>query len=274
MSICSRGSIGNSSPVCSLHDGLEPADDVLEVLGVEVEVEVGALLGLDLVEGVLEQLAVDVEDGLAEHLDQPPVGVPGEPLAAGLLGEALHRLVVEADVEDGLHHPGHGGRGPGADRHQQRVGRVAERLAHGLLERGQVLADLGVELGRRAAVLEVVPAGVGGDGEAGRDGQAQVRHLGEVGALAAEQVLLVLAALAEVVDPLRRLTSRWSPLTPPRSTSRHPVWPRWCRTGARPGTAPARCRPQVWSTAPATGNDLGSAPGAARFERGRFSPRG
>ena len=40
------------------------------MLGVEVEVEVGALLALDLVEGVLEQVAVDVEDGLAEHLDQ------------------------------------------------------------------------------------------------------------------------------------------------------------------------------------------------------------
>ena len=58
--------------------------------------------------------------------------------------------------------------------------------------------------GGRAAVLQVVAAGVGGDREAGRDGQAQVGHLGEVRALAAEQVLLVLAALAEVVDPLRR----------------------------------------------------------------------
>ena len=85
MSICSRGSIGNSRAGLLLHDGLEPADDVLEVLGVQVEVELGALLALDLVEGVLEQLAVDVEDGLAEHLDQPAVGVPGEPLAARLL---------------------------------------------------------------------------------------------------------------------------------------------------------------------------------------------
>jgi hypothetical protein len=173
------------------------------VLGVQVEVEVGALLGLDLVERVLEEVAVDVEHGLAEHLDEPPVGVPGEPLAARLLGEALHRLVVEPDVEDGLHHPGHGRGGTRADRDQERVGGVAERLAHRLLQRHQVLADLLVELGRGAAVLQVVPAGVGGDGETGRDRQPEVGHLRQVGALAAEQVLLVLVALAEVVDPLR-----------------------------------------------------------------------
>jgi hypothetical protein len=65
-----------------------------------------------------------------------------------------------------------------------------------------VLADLGVEVGWRAAVLQVVAAGVGGDGEAGRHGQAQVRHLRQVGSLATQQVLLLLAALAEVVDPL------------------------------------------------------------------------
>ena len=44
-SICSRGSCGKSRPVCSWTIALNRADDVLEVLGVEVEVQVGALLG-------------------------------------------------------------------------------------------------------------------------------------------------------------------------------------------------------------------------------------
>ena len=47
------------------------------------------------VQRVLEVLAVDAEHGLAEHLDQPPVGVEREPLVAGLRGQAAHRLVVE-----------------------------------------------------------------------------------------------------------------------------------------------------------------------------------
>ena len=45
-------------------------------------------------------------------------------------------------------------------------------------------------------------AGLGGDREPGRDVQAHVGHLGEVGALAAEQVLHVPVALGEVVDVL------------------------------------------------------------------------
>jgi hypothetical protein len=199
-------------------DRLEPADDVLEVLGVEVQVGLGALLALGLVEGVLEQLAVDVEDGLAEHLDQPAVGVPGEALAAGLGGQPAHRLVVEADVEDGLHHPGHRGGGPGAHRHQQRVRRVAERLAHRLLQRRQVLGHLVGQLRRGAAVLEVEAAGVGGDGEPGGHRQPQVGHLGQVGALAAQQVLLVLVALAEVVDPRGRPGTA-AHRAPPRSSA-------------------------------------------------------
>ena len=46
---------------------------------------------------------------------------------------------------------------------------------------------------------EVGATGLGGDGEARRYRQAEVGHLGEVGALAAEQVLHVLVAVGEVV---------------------------------------------------------------------------
>ena len=114
----------------------------LQVLGVQVDVVADALGLLRRVDGVLEVLAVDVEHGLAEHLDQPPVGVPGEPLVAGLLGQALHRLVRQADVQDGVHHAGHGELRAGPDADQQRVGRVAELAAHRLLECVQVAGDL------------------------------------------------------------------------------------------------------------------------------------
>ena len=107
------------------HDALERVDDAAQVVLVEVEVVVAAAGLLGGGDGVLEVLAVDVEHRLAEHLDQPPVGVPGEPLAAGLLGQALHRLVVEPDVEDRLHHAGHRELRSGAHRHQQRVVGVA-----------------------------------------------------------------------------------------------------------------------------------------------------
>src|SRR6185437_2202030 len=56
-----------------------------------------------------------------------------------------------------------------------------------------VLVEMGAELGR--------------DGEAGRDREAEIGHLGKVRALAAQQVLHLRAAfraaVAEAVDPLR-----------------------------------------------------------------------
>ena len=123
-------------------DVLERLDELAQILGVEVEVVGGVLRVLGRVEGVLEVLAVDAEHGLAEHLDQPAVGVEGEPLVARLRRQPTYRLVVEADVEDGLHHSRHRELGAGADRDEQRVVGLAELLAHRLLERREVLGDL------------------------------------------------------------------------------------------------------------------------------------
>ena len=107
-------------------DLLESLGELAQVHGVQVEVTGGALGVLRLVERVLERVAVDAEHGLAEHLDQPPVGVPGEPLVPGLLGQPVHGLVGDADVQDCVHHPGHGKLGAGPHADQQRVGGVAE----------------------------------------------------------------------------------------------------------------------------------------------------
>jgi len=80
---------------------------------------------------------------------------------------------------------------------------IAELPAHLLLELAEVLGDLSLEAAWHLAVLQVEPAGVRGDDETGGDGKTQVGHLGQVGALAAQQVLQVLVALGEVVDELR-----------------------------------------------------------------------
>ena len=185
-----------------LDDGLEPRDEGAQVVGVEVDVGGDALGGLGRVEGVLEPVAVQVEHGLAVHLHQPAVGVPGEAGVAGLPGQALDGDVAEADVENRLHHPGHRELRTGAHRHQQRVVTVAEGASHPRLDQLEVLVDLGEQLGRDRAAGQVGPAGVRGDREARGYGDAQPGHLGEVGTLAAQQVLLVHAAGLEVVDEL------------------------------------------------------------------------
>ena len=81
-------------------------------------------------------------DDVAEHLHEAPVGVPGEALVLGRAREALDRGVVEAEVEDGVEHPGHRLARAGADGDQQRVLVVAEPLAGVLLQALERLRDL------------------------------------------------------------------------------------------------------------------------------------
>ena len=73
-------------------------------------------------------VAVDVQDSLAEHLDEAAVGVPREALVTANGCEAEDRLIVEADVQDGFHHAGHGEDRTGTDREQQGIILVPKRL--------------------------------------------------------------------------------------------------------------------------------------------------
>jgi hypothetical protein len=184
-----------------------------------VAADPGALLGL--VELGLEQLAVEVEDDAAVHRDEAPVRVVREPLVAGAGGQALDALVVEPQVEDGVHHAGHRELGARPHTHQQRVGGVAQLAAHRRLEPLDLLGDLVVEALGPAAV-HVGPAGIGGDGEAGRYGELEHRgHLGEVGPLAAEEVLHLHRGLWVLVvegEDVRHRSSRHRSRTGNRSS--------------------------------------------------------
>ena len=102
------------------HQLLVRRHQVAQVIDIEPGVVLAGPVGLHPAQLRGEHAPVDAEHGAAEHLDQPPVGVEREPFAA-VLPQTDHRLVVQAHVEDGLHHPGHRDRGAGADRDEQRV---------------------------------------------------------------------------------------------------------------------------------------------------------
>jgi hypothetical protein len=182
---------------------LEGRGERLEVLGIQLRVARRALGLLRGVEGVLEVVAVNVEHGLAEHLDQPPVGVPREPLVARLLGEAVDRLIRQADVQDGVHHSRHRELGARPDADQEGVGRVAELAAHALFQCVQVAADFIVKAVGGGAVRQVVAARVGRDREPRGHRQAEIGHLGQVRALTSQEVLEILVTFCEVIDELR-----------------------------------------------------------------------
>ena len=117
-----------------VHRVLEGCDEFLEILDLQFDVAGHPLGRLRLVQRVGEHLAGHLQHRLAEHLQQPPVGVPGEALVPGLLGEALHAGVVEPDVEHRLHHPRHRKRRSGANTDQQGVVAVAEPAADAVLQ--------------------------------------------------------------------------------------------------------------------------------------------
>ena len=144
----------------------------------------------------LEAVVFDAEDDRAVHLDEPAIAVPCEAGVAAGLFEALDGVVVKAEVEHGVHHAGHGDAGAGADRDEERLVRVAEfetdRVLDGLQGSGNLLFQV-----LRVMFVVVIKGGadLDGDGEAWRHGQADAGHFREVGALAAEEVAHVGAAV-------------------------------------------------------------------------------
>jgi hypothetical protein len=220
----SYGSSGEGLACLLLDDGLLAGDEIGQGLFVElgvgdlalelgggeaggVEAEVAGGLRAGGGEGGLEPVAGDLEDDAGVEEDEAALGVERELAVAGALGEALRDGVVEAEVEDGVHHAGHRRAGAGADGEEQGRRGVAEAGADDggdAVEGGADLVFQGV--GELAAGGEEVVAHGGGDREPGRHGDAEAGHLGEAGALSAEQLLLLAVAVrvpcAEEVDRL------------------------------------------------------------------------
>ena len=193
-----------------LIDLLEDDDELLEIIGVQIDVVRDALGGLHLVDLFLKQALGHAHDDVRKHLHKAAVAVVGKAGVAGLLGQALDGRVVQAEVEDGIHHTGHGLARAGAHGHEQGIFDVAELLAGQLLKaldvRENVRLDLRIDL---TAVRVVLRAGLGRDGEALRHRHAGRGHLRKAGALAAEHIAhrgLVtaerLAAFAEIIQIL------------------------------------------------------------------------
>ena len=82
-------------------------DQLGPVVGGQIGVERVALVFLVVVEQFLEVLVADAEHDVGIHRDEAPIAVIGEAAVAGFLGQRLDRLVVEAEIEHGVHHARH-----------------------------------------------------------------------------------------------------------------------------------------------------------------------
>ena len=204
-------------------DLLEDADQFLQVVSRQVHVVLDALGFLHLIDLDFEQALRDHHNDVREHLDEAAVAVISETGVVGLLCQTLNSLVVQAEVQDGVHHAGHGLTCAGTDGDQQGVLVITEGLAGDLLQALEVLEDVSSDLViDLTAVCIVLGAGLGGDGEALRHRHTGCGHFSQTGALAAQSILhgdLVAAegvvALAEVVQILFAHALFTSQLWPP-----------------------------------------------------------
>ena len=179
-----------------LHQLLVVLDDGLQIFGGQIGIELGLDLVLARIEDVIELRHIDVQRDFAEHLDEAAVAVVGETGIAGLLHQPFGGLVVEAEVQNGVHHAGHGELRARANTQQQRIIDAAQLLAHLLFELGQRFVNLVVHfLGNFVAVLKEQRADLGRDRETGRNGHAGPAHLREAGAFAAQNVFHLAVAV-------------------------------------------------------------------------------
>ena len=147
---------------------------------------------------------------VAIHLHEAAIRVPGEAAIFCCSGEPLGRRVVEAQVENRVHHAGHRIARARADRNEQRVFGIAKFFPGFLLKPHHCLRQFARLVWRETlAVLIVIGADLRRDRKARRYRQADPRHRRQVRPFAAQQglhiALAVAAALAEEVDDLAAL---------------------------------------------------------------------
>ena len=181
-------------------------DEFNPVVGREIGIERIALTLLVDVEQFLEVLMADAEHDVGIHRDEAAIAVEGKAPIAGLLRQRHHGLVVEAEIEHGVHHARHRGARAGAHRDQQRIVFVAENLAGDLADLRQRLDDLALQFFRILLLVGVVVgADFRRDGEARRHRKTEARHFGQTCALATQQVAHVRFAFglaaAKRIDP-------------------------------------------------------------------------
>ena len=185
------------------------------MIGGQVDVADRTGVGLGLLEHGVEAGRLDVEHGTSEHLEQTPIRVPRESLVASGRSQALDGAVVQSDVQDRLHHSGHRELRARPHRDQQwRLG-VTQAASDLAFELSQVSADLFAKALWGSAQRAIGAAGVSGNREPGGYRKPQSCHLGQVGALAAQEVSIVLAAFGEPVHVAHDASPGFFDLDPP-----------------------------------------------------------
>src|SRR5262249_422671 len=92
----------------SRNQRLEALDNRQPILCPQLSIELEALKIFVVLQDLLEQLMVEAEHEGGIDRNEAAIGVIGESPVVGAPREALDGLIVEAEIEHGVHHTGHG----------------------------------------------------------------------------------------------------------------------------------------------------------------------
>ena len=133
-----------------------------------------------------------------EHLAKAPVVVARESSVAGLSGECRLADIVDAQVQNRVHHAGHAHRRPRAHGHQERSNGAAQLpLRYRFDVRDAGTHRVQHRLGQCAAVAEVFAAGVGRQHESGWHRKAERTHARHAPRLAPDDLAIRQAGAIE-----------------------------------------------------------------------------
>ncbi len=173
-----------------LDGAFEACNKELELVHIEVLIQFDAADLFHFVDDGLKRVNLGFVGGfhaqyhVAVHLYETAVAVVYEVRVVGFLDHAFSHYIIEAEVEDGIHHTGHGSACAGANADQQRVGRVTEFAVHQGLDVLDSCQYIIVEEFHDflLAYLVVLVANISCDGESGRNRNTDKVHLCAVSA--------------------------------------------------------------------------------------------
>ena len=175
--------------------------EFVEIVCAELDVLSDAAIFFHLVDEFFKVFLADFHNDVGEHLDETSVAVPSPSGIAGFLCEHVHDLLVETEIENGVHHARHRRSCARADGYEKRIFCIAEFLAGDCFEFLNIIHDFGFDgIVDVSAVFIVLSARFRRDGESLRNGKTDVGHFCEVCTFATEKLTHLRIALCEQIN--------------------------------------------------------------------------
>ena len=161
----------------------------LQVVRAEFDVLRDPLLLFHLIDELFKIFFTDFHNDVGEHLNKSAVAVPRPTGIVRLCGDRIDDRLVQTEVQNGVHHAGHGSARSRTDGDEKRVLFVAELFTRDFFH----LVDVGHDLRLNGvvdlfAVLIILRARFGRNRKTLRYGKSDIRHFRKVCPLTAENL--------------------------------------------------------------------------------------